>query len=319
LDAGADRDALLANVRAAIRGGRPLGPEEDPQRFDDWDDCMAAMQESGHSEAEAERICGSFKEKTEEQTATHNLDDPEFSEGDAVSWNWQGDTVHGRVADIGAEFTIGGTTITGEDGEAVYLIHEFDEDVEAFREENVAKPQSSLSESGRNLPPANEDNMTNDTQDDEPTDEQDAAEDATTQQVRQSPSEITDLAEDIVMGHIERAMDEVREELEDMMGDGGENESDNGDEMDDDEDDEEEQAAEDPDSEQSAGDEDADLQSEVEALRDELDSLRSGGVSADDVETPDADDEQDATDEDGETTDDDRDAEDPIEGLGGFR
>jgi hypothetical protein len=355
LDAGANRSELLANVRAAIRGGRPLGPEEDPQRFDDWDDCMSAMQESGHSESEAERICGSFKEESEKQAATHNLDDPEFGEGDAVSWPFQGDTVHGRVADIGEEFTVAGNTITGDDGEAVYLIHEYDEDVEAFREANVAKPQSSLSESQRDLPPATEENMqsmTNEDSGDNPgtTDEQSAGDgetrmpdDLTEERLATftavhydgfDESDVMDAADaadaefvgtadveelyDLVSVVVGAEYDAVESAMEDLAG--GENEMGEDDEEEGDDEDEE-QSADDPDSEQAAGDEDPDLRSEVEALREELDDLRSGGVSPDDVETPDADaeDEQDATDEDGETTDDDRDAEDPIEGLGDFR
>lgn len=83
----------------------------------------------------------------------------EFSEGDAVSWSWQGDTVHGRVAEVRPEqATVSGNTITGGDDESVYVIDEYDDRVEAFRRENVAKPESSLDESQKNLPDRGEEN-----------------------------------------------------------------------------------------------------------------------------------------------------------------
>jgi len=68
--------------------------------------------------------------------------------------------VHGRVADGPSEqATIAGNTITGEEGEAdVYIIDEYDDDVEAYRRENVAKPESSLNESQKDLPPRTEEN-----------------------------------------------------------------------------------------------------------------------------------------------------------------
>jgi hypothetical protein len=87
---------------------------------------------------------------------THNLDDPEFGENDAVEWSSNDVTVRGRVADVGDEFSPAeGVTITGEEGEAVYLIHELDDSLEPpqYRRENVAKPESSLDESQADLPP----------------------------------------------------------------------------------------------------------------------------------------------------------------------
>jgi hypothetical protein len=85
-----------------------------------------------------------------------NLDDPEFAVGDPVEWSSNDTTVRGRVADIGEEFSPAeGVTITGEEGEAVYLIHELDDSLEPpqYRRENVAKPESSLNESQADLPP----------------------------------------------------------------------------------------------------------------------------------------------------------------------
>jgi len=64
--------------------------------------------------------------------------------------------VHGRVADIGEQFTVSGNTITGDDGEAVYLIHDWDADAEAYDVEGTAKPESSLSASQMDMPPVDE-------------------------------------------------------------------------------------------------------------------------------------------------------------------
>jgi len=105
------------------------------------------------------------------ERAGRNLDDPEFSEGDAVEWTSNDVTVRGRVADIGDEFSPAeGVTITGDEGEAVYLIHELDDSLEPpqYRRENVAKPESSLDESQADLPPlegnfADEENDMSDT------------------------------------------------------------------------------------------------------------------------------------------------------------
>lgn len=98
-------------------------------------------------------------------TTTHNLDDPAFGEGDAVMWTWQDEPVHGRVAGIHEQYTPpeADEPITGEDGEAVYSIYEWDADREAFDhvngEPNVAKPQSSLDESTADIPTVSEETL----------------------------------------------------------------------------------------------------------------------------------------------------------------
>lgn len=84
-----------------------------------------------------------------------NVDDPAFSAGDAVMWSWQDEMVHGRVADVHEEWTPpeADDPITGEDGEAVYSIHEYDDQQdELAAEPNVGKPESSLSTSTADLP-----------------------------------------------------------------------------------------------------------------------------------------------------------------------
>jgi hypothetical protein len=86
----------------------------------------------------------------------------EFEEGAAVRWSWQGNPVHGRVAEVRPEqATVAGNTITGDEDESVYVIDEYDDRVEAYRRENVAKPESSLDESGKDLPPRSEGNYVN--------------------------------------------------------------------------------------------------------------------------------------------------------------
>lgn len=98
--------------------------------------------------------------------AEKNLDDPEFSEGDAVRWSSQDTPVHGRVAGVHEQYSPAeGVTITGEDGEAVYSIYEYDDSLEdpVFRDSpsdpNIAKPQSSLSESNLDMPSATDENF----------------------------------------------------------------------------------------------------------------------------------------------------------------
>ncbi len=87
----------------------------------------------------------------------------EFQEGEAVMWDWQGSTVHGRVREVREEqATVGDdVTITGgdDDDEAVYIIDEYDEERDGFERANVAKPESSLNESTRDLPDRTDDNM----------------------------------------------------------------------------------------------------------------------------------------------------------------
>ena len=78
-----------------------------------------------------------------------------FGEGEAVRWSWQGEPVHGRVAEVREEAATpegSDQQITGDDGEPVYLIDEWDDRVEAFRRETVAKPESALSPSRKDLP-----------------------------------------------------------------------------------------------------------------------------------------------------------------------
>lgn len=83
-----------------------------------------------------------------------------FGEGEAVRWSWQGEPVHGRVAEAREEAATpegSDQQITGDDGEPVYLIDEWDDRVKAFRRENVAKPESSLSPSRKDFPARRDD------------------------------------------------------------------------------------------------------------------------------------------------------------------
>ena len=94
-----------------------------------------------------------------------DVDDPEFDEGNAVQWSWQGTPVHGRVAGIHEQYTPpeGDEPITGDDGEAVYSIHEWDADAEQFEhvegQPNIGRTESSLSRSQMDMPPVNEDTL----------------------------------------------------------------------------------------------------------------------------------------------------------------
>jgi hypothetical protein len=73
----------------------------------------------------------------------------EFAEGDAVTWDWQGATVHGRVREVRED----------DDGETEYLIDEFDDEEGGFQRGNVTKSEASLDESPRDLPDRSDDNM----------------------------------------------------------------------------------------------------------------------------------------------------------------
>ena len=93
--------------------------------------------------------------ETPDTQGGRNLDDPAFGAGDAVMWSWQGDMVHGRVNDVHEQYTppAADDPITGEDGEAVYSIYEYDDQQDELADEpNVAKPESSLSESTADIP-----------------------------------------------------------------------------------------------------------------------------------------------------------------------
>jgi len=176
-----------------------------------------------------------------ERMTTHNLDDPEFGENDAVEWSSNDVTVRGRVADVGDEFTPAeGVTITGEEGEAVYLINELDDSLEPpqYRRENVAKPESSLNESQADLPPLDgnfadeEQSMTDDTDtgDDEAGTER---EEPTLRDMEAKMDEVREMCE-----RMDKRMEEVHQE---MMGDSDEEEAadDGGDEGEDGDDDDE--------------------------------------------------------------------------------
>jgi chaperonin cofactor prefoldin len=69
--------------------------------------------------------------------------------------------VSGRVAEVREEQATvgdGDVTITGDEDEPVYIIDEYDEEQEGFERANVAKPESSLTDSQRDLPSRSDDN-----------------------------------------------------------------------------------------------------------------------------------------------------------------
>jgi len=268
------------------------------------------------------------------RTAGRNLDDPAFAEGDAVMWSFDGEPVHGRVAGIHEQFTPPGLDdpITGDEGEAVYSIHEWDDDVDAFRRQNVAKPQSSLSESQMDMPPASDENFQSMTDDDTPDDDGGTtAQDGDDPETQRAPGDVgeDDLAEmvaehydgldpddvlaafdgadfqgvqlDTLSWFIGDVVDMNATDVEDLMVDLIES-ADNQ-EMDDDEDEDDEDEA-------NAQDADGDdLTERLTELEDAVQSLRSGDTEA---ESPGADEQRDTdTDDDAETRDvDDQDGAD---------
>jgi len=162
--------------------------------------------------------------------AARNLDDPEFGVDDGVMWSSNDTPVHGRVAEVGDEFSPAeGVTITGDEGEAVYLIHELDDSLEPpqYRRENVAKPESSLDESTMDLPPTegnfadSENSMSED--DTEP--DAESGTDTDGQSLRGMEEKMDEMRE--MLDENTRMCEEMYEE---MMGGDGEEEEDEGDE-----------------------------------------------------------------------------------------
>ena len=210
---------------------------------------------------------------------SRNLDDPEFSEGDAVEWTSNDEPVRGRVADIGDEFTPAeGVTITGDEGEAVYLIHELDDDLSPpqYRRENVAKPESSLDESQADLPPLDgnfaDDEQSNMTDDDTAPDEESGD---TTDEQRADVSEVLDRLVELQ----EEQTEMIREMHENAMDGDGDGDGDGDEEEDDDEDTEgddgmDENAADDADTETrtvTLDGAETPVDEAIEQLRDQLD------------------------------------------------
>ncbi|ATU47001.1 head maturation protease [Salinibacter phage SRUTV-1] len=100
-------------------------------------------------------------ESSEYQTQNEvsaEMKDPKYSKGDKVKWSWQGSTVHGKVNDVGEQFTIDGNKITGEEDEPVYKIDEYDDG--SFNDGNVAKPESLLTSSDKDMSTENDETDT---------------------------------------------------------------------------------------------------------------------------------------------------------------
>ena len=228
-------------------------------------------------------------------TQTHNLDDPAFAEGDAVQWSSQDTPVHGRVAGVHEQFSPNAdVTITGDDGEAVYSIYEWDDSLSppAFQnspsDPNVAKPQSSLSESQMDMPPATAENFSGANMSDDT--ETDTDRDAPT--LRAMEEKMAEMRE--MLDENTRLTREMREE---MMGD-GENAGD--DEMDDEEDDEGE---DDEDGEMENADRTVTLDGETRQVSEAMADLRAqyDDLDSEDVADPET---QDRAEADSETTTD---------------
>lgn len=223
-----------------------------------------------------------------------NLDDPAFGEGDAVMWTWDDAPVHGRVDDVHEEFTPpeADDPITGEDGEAVYSIYEWDDEVEAFDhvsgEPNVGKPESSLDESTADIPTVSEDSLRDMSDTPEPDDES-GTDDSTDRMDADSFRES--------MLEMQEQQTEMLERVVERMGD---HDDDDGDD-----DDMEENAADTDDSDErmvSVETDDGETASipardVAAALRDEFDDIDVDALESETTDRTDADDAEDAEDE----------------------
>jgi hypothetical protein len=82
IEAGADAEELVASVERAVESERPLGPPEDPDRFDSFEECKQAMLDEGYDEETAEAICGKWEQQaanSQESASTESMteqDDP---------------------------------------------------------------------------------------------------------------------------------------------------------------------------------------------------------------------------------------------------
>jgi hypothetical protein len=212
----------------------------------------------------------------ERSMTERNLDDPEFSESDAVEWTSDDVIVRGRVADIGDEFKPSDELddpIDGDEGEAVYLIHELDDSLEPpqYRRENVAKPESSLDESAADLPPL----------DGNFTDEDNSMSESETEPDAESGTDTEDEQERMSAAEFRESMLEMQEEqtemLREMRGDGMDGDGED-DEMDDEEDGE--NAADAADSDERT----VTLDGEERAVDEALEQLREAASEAEHAE-----------------------------------
>jgi len=214
---------------------------------------------------------------------TNDLDNPEFAEGDAVRWSSQDTPVHGRVAGVHEQFSPNeDVTITGDDGEAVYSIYEWDDSLSppAFQnspsDPNIAKPQSSLSESGKDMPPASEDNFAGENMSDDTENERD---ELTLRDMEEKMDEMRAM--------MEENTEMCREMYEEMMGDGGDGEENAAD-------------AEDADDERTVTLDGEEMP--ADEAHEELRALREEAAEAEAADSQTTERAADATDDDAETT-----------------
>jgi len=70
----------------------------------------------------------------------------QFDTGEWVKWSWDGADVYGEIRGRTKDsFTVDGNKVTGEDGENVYKMEEYDSDSGEFTGQMVAKAESSVS------------------------------------------------------------------------------------------------------------------------------------------------------------------------------
>jgi len=157
-----DPEAYCASIKRTVEG------EADALR-DDWEDrlvqeddpcwegyTMVGMQDDGTPRCVPAEDVDNYDPDASQSAAVEGK--AEFAEGDAVTWDWQGEPVHGRVAAVDEErYTPpnADSPITALEDGVVYVIDEWDDDVGAYRRENVAKPSTapSLDVSTKDLPP----------------------------------------------------------------------------------------------------------------------------------------------------------------------
>jgi hypothetical protein len=86
---------------------------------------------------------------SELQVTSISFAEYKYSSGDWVEWTWSGSDVYGKIKSRAkGSITVDGNTISGDDGENVYKMGEYDPESEEMTGQDVAKPESSLSKWG---------------------------------------------------------------------------------------------------------------------------------------------------------------------------
>lgn len=156
------RSEFTAGIRRRNEARRELGLDPVDEEFDGFQDEVVA----DTSPEDAEDALGDLV--ANQINSREHTTKAAFDPGDAVTYRWQGERYHGRIAGPPSDSVQPPgmpSPVTGDDGEPVYPIHQWDVDEEAFLaiegEGNTAKPESLLAGSTEPLPDLSEADVIN--------------------------------------------------------------------------------------------------------------------------------------------------------------